>query len=589
MSFWKIFFGSLLAFVVGIFVVILFFAVIIGGIAATLSSNEPVTVKTNSVLKIDLAYEIPEQTNYSNGSGFSLSDFEPTVNPGLYSIVKSIAKAKDDANIKGIFLNFGYTGAGMATTEQIRNALLDFKKSGKFVVAYAEVYTERAYYLCSVADKVFVNPKGVIEFNGINAQYTFFKNLLDKIGVEPQIFYAGKFKSATEPFRLDSMSAPNKLMTKTLIDDIHDHVMQKISESRNLPIAMLDSVNDNFLVQSANDAVKYKIADSTYFTDQVQSFIKKQLKIEEKDKISYVTLENYVNAPSKTTSSVDDGKIAILFAQGDIVSGIGDEDNIGSTKYVNLLRKLRDDDNIKAIVFRVNSPGGSALASDVIAREVELTVKKKPVVVSMGDYAASGGYYISAFATKIIAQPNTLTGSIGVFGILPNMQKLFEDKLGINFDNVQTGKYSDLGVPTRALRPDEKIIIQNGVDSIYKDFKMVVMKGRNLDGAIVDSIAQGRVWTGTQGLKLGLVDTLGGIDEAIAMAAKISKQSKYRIVQYPEVDNKWYEIMKAFADNKETSAMKQQLGIYYPMYQDLKTLSQMNGVQARMMVGVKIE
>jgi len=366
--------------------------------------------------------------------------------------------------------------------------------------------------------------------------------------------------------------------------------MEKISTSRNVSLQQLDSVNDNFLVHTANDAVKYKIADSTYFVDQVQSYMKKQLHMQEKDKINFVTLEKYIQVPGKSSGgSVDDDKIALLIAQGDIVDGKGEDDNIGSSKYVDLLRKLREDDKVKAIVFRVNSPGGSALASDVIAREVELTAKKKPVVVSMGDYAASGGYYISAYATKIIAQPNTLTGSIGVFGILPNLQKLFKDKLGITFDNVETGKYSDFAVPSRPLRDDEKKIIQDGVDTIYSEFKETVEHGRNIPGATVDSIAQGRVWTGTQGLKLGLVDTLGGIDEAISMAVRLAHSSKYRVVEYPEVNKHWYDLLQIFSDDKTTQAIHSQLGIYYPMYEQLKELSEMNGVQARMPFMLKIE
>ena len=585
MSFWKIFFGSMLGFIVGAVVLFFISLIILSGIVASFSAEEPVTVKANSILSLDLDYEIPEQTTYEPISLFSLSDFEPTQNPGLYDIVKSIQKAATDDNIKGIYLNFGYAGGGLATIEQLRKALNDFKKSGKFVVAYSEVYTERAYYLSSVADKVFVNPKGEIEFNGINAQYTFYKHLLDKIGVEPQIFYAGKFKSATEPFRLDSMSAPNKLMTRSMLDDIHSRMMENIAVSRKSAAQQIDSVNNNFLVRSASDAVKYGIADSTFFIDQVQDYFRNQLHIGAKDKISFVTLQKYMKVlDKKASASVNDDKIALLFAQGDIVSGRGGDDNIGSSKYVEQLRKLRDDDNVKAIVFRVNSPGGSALASDVIAREVELTAKKKPVVVSMGDYAASGGYYISAYATKIIAQPSTLTGSIGVFGILPNMQKLIEDKLGITFDNVETGKYSDLGVPSRPLRADEKMIIQDGVDTIYAQFKATVVAGRKLDGAAVDSLAQGRVWTGAQALKLGLVDTLGGIDEAIAMAARLAHSTKYRITTYPQIDNEWYQILEMFSENKKTQAIKSQLGIYFPMYENLKNLSEMNGVQARMVL-----
>ncbi|MEO5673179.1 MAG: signal peptide peptidase SppA [Chitinophagales bacterium] len=583
MSFWKIFFGSLLGFLAGLMLVVIFFIIIIGGIVATFSNQEPVSVKEKSILSLDLDYQIPEQSNYEPFTVFSLRDFGATLNPGVHDIVKNIRKAKEDSNIGGIYLQFGYAGGGMATTEQIRNALIDFKKSGKFIVSYAEVYTERTYYLCSVADKVFVNPKGAIEFNGMNVQYTFFKHLLDKIGVEPQIFYDGKFKSATEPFRLDSMSTPNKMMTRAMIEDIHQHIMKNISESRSIPLVQLDSVNDNFLVHNANEAVKYKLADSAFFVDQVQGYMKRKLNIGDEDKISFIKLGKYMKVKDdKSGISLDDDKIAYLIAQGDIVDGKGSDDNIGSSKYVELLRKLREDDKIKAIVLRVNSGGGSALASDVIAREVALTVKKKPVVVSMGDYAASGGYYISAFATKIVAQPNTLTGSIGVFGILPNLQELFEDKLGINFDNVQTGRYSDFGVPTRPLREDEKKIIQNEIDTIYSQFKETVAKGRNIEAAMVDSIAQGRVWTGSQGLELGLVDTLGGIGEAFSLAARLAHLSKYRILEYPELDQEWYQLLAKFSDNKSTQALREQLGIYYPMYNELRELSQMSGIQARM-------
>jgi protease-4 len=426
MSFWKIFFGSLTAFVVGTVLLFLLMIMFIAGIASLFSNNEPTTTKENSILSLNLSYEIPEQTTYQPFSDFSFTDFEPSISPGLYDILKNIEKAKDDDNIKGIYLTFGYIGAGMATTDQVRNALVDFKKSGKFVVAYTELYTEKAYYLCSVADKVIVNPKGVVEFNGTNAQYVFFKRLLDKIGVQPQVFYDGKFKSATEPFRLDSMSKENELMTFELINDIHKRLIQNVSESRNLGVELTDSINNNMLVQNARDAKTYGLVDEVWFDDQVRDYFKQQLKLEKKDKINFVTLSKYMKvAGKKKDGTTGTDKIAVLFAAGDIVDGRGDDDNIGSAKYIEQLRKLREDEKVKAIVFRVNSGGGSALASDIIAREVELTAKEKPVVISMGDYAASGGYYIAALATKIVAEPNTLTGSIGVFGILPNMQKLF--------------------------------------------------------------------------------------------------------------------------------------------------------------------
>jgi protease-4 len=388
----------------------------------------------------------------------------------------------------------------MANTEQLRNALLDFKKSGKFIIAYAELYSEKAYYLCSVADKVVVNPKGVVEFNGMSAQYMFFKGLLDKVGIEAQVFYDGKFKSATEPFRLDSMSKENELMTHVLLNDVQDKVMNTIAASRKIERTQLDSISNNLLVQNSWDAKKYNLVDEVWFEDEVRDYLKTQLELKESDKIEQVTLGKYLSVPgNKEEVTLQTDRIAILFAAGDIVDGKGDDNNVGAEKYTKQLRKLREDEKVKAIVLRVNSPGGSALASDVIAREVALTVAKKPVVVSMGDYAASGGYYIAANASKIVAQPNTLTGSIGVFGIFPNMQKLFEDKLGITFDGVTTGKYSDFGDVSRPMRPDEKLIVQRGVDSIYSNFKAVVVNGRKLSPELVDTIAQGTRMDGKSG------------------------------------------------------------------------------------------
>lgn len=580
MSFWKVFFGALLAFVVGTILVTVISLLLLFGIVATFTSEEAVTVKANSVLTLNLDYDIPEQTVYRPYFGFPFNEFRSEMNPGVYDIVKNIQKAKEDDNIKGIYLRFGFMGGNMATTEQIRTALADFKASGKFVIAYSELYSERAYYLCSVADEVFVNPKGGIEFNGLNARYTFFKRLLDKVGVEPQVFYDGKFKTATEPFRLDSMSAENEMMTRALLDDVYGHMIGNIAVSRKMTAPALDSINDRFLIHTAYDAVRYGIADSTFFVDQVYAHLRQRLGIGKDDKISFISLSHYLTVPGKKSEAAD--RIAILFAQGDIVDGNGDEDNIGSGKYVSELRKLREDDKVKAIVLRVNSPGGSALASDVIAREVQITAKEKPVVVSMGDYAASGGYYISAFASKIVAQPNTLTGSIGVFGILPNMQKLFEEKMGLRFDQVKTGDYSDFPTVTRALREDEKKLFQDGVDSIYAQFKATVAEGRKIDAAMVDSIAQGRVWTGSQALRFGLVDTLGGIDEAINMAARLANTDSYRIVQYPQQDQQWTQVMKLFSDDDNTEILKRNLGLLYPMYDELSELAKLQGVQARM-------
>ncbi len=589
MSFWKNFFSSLLAFIVGAILFLFILIAMIAGLVSSIGNQAPATVKSNSILRLDLGYEIPEQTSYIPFQEFSFADFEPAVAPGVYDIIRNIKKAKTDPAIKGIYLNSGYIGTGMANTEQIRNALLDFKSSGKFIVAYAEVYSEKAYYLSCVADKVVVNPKGVVEFNGMSAQYMFFKGLLEKVGIEAQVFYDGKFKSATEPFRLDSMSKENELMTQVLLQDVQGKLMSNIAASRKIGRAQLDSISDNLLVQNSWDAKKYNLVDEVWFEDEVRDYFKAQLELGATDKIEMVTLGKYLGVPgNKEEVTLQTDRIALLFAAGDIVDGKGDENNVGAEKYTAQLRKLREDEKVKAIVLRVNSPGGSALASDVIAREVALTAAKKPVVVSMGDYAASGGYYIAANASKIVAQPNTLTGSIGVFGIYPNMQKLFEDKLGITFDGVTTGKYSDFGDFSRPMRPDEKLIVQRGVDSIYSNFKSTVVKGRKLNPALVDTIAQGRVWTGSQALAFGLIDTLGGLEDAIAMAAGLAEIDKYRLVEYPEQDKELFEFMSLFSDEKERSAIREKLGPFYAVYEQVQVLAGLQGIQARMPVMIEI-
>ncbi|MBA3648769.1 MAG: signal peptide peptidase SppA [Chitinophagales bacterium] len=589
MSFWKIFFGSLLGVIVGIFLLVLISGIIISGIVSTFSKEETVSVKSNSVLEMTLDYEIPEQTDYQPFAGFSFTDFQPTVSPGLYDILKTIKKAKGDADIKGIYLNSGFVNAGMATIDQIRNALIDFRKSGKFVIAYTEVSTEKTYYLNSVADKIYVNPKGAIEFNGISVRYPFYKEMLQKLGVETQVFYDGKFKTATEPYRLDSMSKENKLMTSVLINDIQNRIINNIAVSRNIDPMRLDSINKNLAVRNTHDAKRYNLVDGEKFEDEVFDDIKMRLHIGQKDKITFIPLAKYMKAPGTENNGAGTDRIAVLFAAGDIVDGKGGDDYIGSSKYAEQLQKLRDDNNVKAVVLRVNSPGGSSLASDVIAHEVELTKLKKPVVISMGDYAASGGYYISALASKIVAQPNTLTGSIGVFAIFPNFQKLCKDKLGITVDGVSTGKYSDFPNLNRPLRADEKLIIQNEVDTIYDQFKSIVVRGRNIDRAKVDSIAQGRVWTGVQGLQLGLVDTLGGLDDAIKIAAHLAHLASYRISEYPEKKNAWYQFAKMVTESRETKVLKEKLGTYYPMVNQLKSLMSMKGIQARLPSLIEIE
>jgi len=541
-------------------------------------------------LRLDLSYEMPEKTDDNPFRDFSFTDFQLNTKLGLNDVLANIKKAKDDDRIKGIFLDFGSFPNGAGTAEQIRAALEDFKSGGKWVVAYSDLMTQKAYYVASVADKIYVNPKGLVEFRGLNAQIMFFKNMLDKIGVEPQVFYVGKFKTATEPFRYDKMSEPNRAMTLDLISNIQNHYVQQIAASRKLDVAMVDSIADNLLVKFPSDAVRHKLIDAAYYRDQVIDDMKGRIAIKSDEDLEFITLGKFNDVAAKNKPSLKEPKIAILYAAGDIVDGKGDDGEIGSITLAKHLEKLRDDEKVKAVVFRVNSGGGSALASDVIWRAVGRVKEKKPIVVTMGDYAASGGYYISANASSIVALPNTLTGSIGVFGILPNAQKLMNEKLGITFDNVKTGKHSDLGSLVRPVSSEEALIIQSGVDSVYTDFISVVSRGRNIALNMVDSIAQGRVWTGAQALQLGLVDTLGDLNTAIGIAARLAKLDSYRTAVYPEPDeDDWKQMIKAFKDNEEDEAVRAHLGILYPYFQQLKTLTTVKGVQMRMPYSVLID
>ena len=586
MNFLKMMLASMAGFFLSYILLILLFCVIVAAIVGAASGSKDFSVGANSVLQLNLNYEIPEKTDYNPFKDFTLfGKFEPHLNLGLIDILKNIKQAKSDPNIRGIYLNTGGFPNGAVTAQEIRKALIDFRNSGKFVIAYAEVFTQKAYYLASAADKIYVNPSGEVEFKGIAASISFYKELLKKIGVEVQVFYDGRFKTATEPFRNDSMSTANKLMTTELITNIWNNYLSEIALSRHMEVSTLDSIADNLLVRDANTAVTNELIDGAKFEDEVLGEISDKLKQDHKKKISFVSLNQYDNSHPDASISFSENKIAVVYAAGDIVDGKGDDNNIGSDNFRDILSKLRKDENVKAVVLRVNSPGGSALASDVIWREVDLIRKTKPIVVSMGDYAASGGYFISCAATKIFSEANTLTGSIGVFGMYPNTQHLMEDKLGIYTDGVKTNHFADMGDITRPVRDDERLIIQAGVDSIYSQFKHRVADGRHLELSIVDSIAQGRVWTGKQAIDLGLVDSIGGLQEAIHAAMMLAKIQKNdcRIVNYPEPDSQMKQISEIFnSQEKINDALHEQLGVYADYMQTLLQLKNFTGVQARM-------
>lgn len=574
----KQFFKFVLATIVGVFLITLIMVFVVIGIVFAASGDKDVEVEANSVLHMAFTTPITERTPNNPLAGLSFLGLNSDKSTGLNDILANIKKAKTDTNIKGIFLDESYMSSGQATTEEIRNALIDFKKSGKFIIAYSEVYTQGFYYLASVADKVYMNPKGIFEFNGFNQQVTFLKGALDKLGVEVQIIKVGTYKSAVEPFFLTKMSDPNRLQVTSYLGSLYDHFLTGISKSRGISKDSLFSYANNGRVQFPEDAVKFKLLDGLKYKDEILDDLRKRTGKGTKEDITSVDLDDYTKSKADNKSDDDassKNRIAIVYASGEITGGEGDDNTIGSERISKAIRKARLDSKVKAVVLRVNSPGGSSLASDVIWREVALTKKVKPIIVSMGDYAASGGYYISCAADSIFAEPNTITGSIGIFAILPNMQKLLNDKLGVTFDGVKTGKYADLGDVSRPLTPEERAILQNNVNHGYDDFTKAVAAGRGKTQAYINSIGQGRVWTGSQAIKIGLVDRLGNINDAIASAAKKAKIKNYNLVSYPEQKSFLKQLDGSVTDQMRTKMMKSELGENYRVYEQVKGITQM--------------
>ncbi|RAJ81833.1 protease-4 [Chitinophaga dinghuensis] len=583
MRFFKVFFAAFLALIVFTGIGFIILLVMIG----RAMTPEKVTLSPNSVLVLETSQAYMEQELVNPLSAF-LGDNAPNV-PGLYQTVRLIENAADDDNIKGIYLKVNGNSSGFATNEELRTALKKFRQSGKFVYAYGEVMGQQEFYLATAADKVYLNPKGGIDFNGFSSQIMFLKGTLDRLEIKPEIFYCGKFKSATEPLRETQMTDANKAQTTQFLGELYGNFLTGIAASRKLDTATLHQYANEAMIQEPGDALKYKLVDGLKYDDEVQSEIKGRLNIKGDEKINYVTLSKY-NSATNLSNGSSDNKIALVYAQGDIVSGDSEKENtIASDNYIRDIRKAREDKNVKAIVLRVNSGGGSALASEVIWRELSLARKSKPVIVSMGDYAASGGYYISCMADSIFAEPNTLTGSIGVFGVMFNMQDFFKNKLGVTFDGVKTAQYADLGTMGRPMTDAEKRLIQNGVDSTYSTFKGRVVAGRKLNPVIVDSIAQGHVWSGIQAVKLGLVDRIGGIDDALASAAKMAKLSNYRLAEYPEGKPSLSRALKTVSNNVRAQMVKKELGDTYDTWEQVKKVKEMHGqIQTRMPFEYKI-
>ncbi len=585
-QFFKFMFASILGVIIGSFLLVFILIGIISALASGGSKKE-FSLAENSVFELDINYSIPERTLNNPFEGLNLGGISQPKAVGLQDILSSIQKAKNDGNIKGILLKAEISPNSYAVLEEIRNELINFKKSGKFIVAYGEYMDEHAYYVASIADKIYLHPAGELLLNGFSQQVVYLKGMFDKIGVEPQLIRHGKYKSAGEPLIADKMSAENRQQIEAYMGNLYKHFIAQIAKARKINEGDLNSIVNELKVRSAKDAVTLKVVDGLKYRDEVEADIKKKLSLEESAKISFVNLGKMNKVKGNT--SISDNKIAVVYCVGDIMSGSGDDETIGSDRIAETIKKVREDDSYKALVIRVNSPGGSALASDVIWREITLCKKKKPVIVSMGAVAASGGYYIAAPADVIVAQPNTITGSIGVFGLMVNAKELLNNKLGVKIETVKFGEFSDLGSPDRPLTPAEKQVVQNAIDRVYTDFVKRVADGRKLTEAQVDSIAQGRVWSGIEAKQIGLVDEFGGLDRAIEIAVKKAKLSEHRVVSLPELKDPLEELFKTMSGEASAYFMKQELGSNYQQYLEAKKALQYQGIQVRMPFTVDVE
>ena len=578
----KDFFKSVLANLVALILYSVVFFILFAGIAGVVAAfgdkSEP--VKPNSVLHLSFKSEISDRANNS----FSLTSLTGGLQQGvgLNDILECIGRAKTDDNIKCIFIDNSDIPANLATIDEIRKALVDFKESGKPIYAYADNMSQGVYYLASVADKIGLNPTGNMLLRGLQAQVMFYKGALDKLGVDVQVFRHGKFKSAVEPYILSGMSAENRLQYQAMLDAMWGAYLQNVGAARNISAERLFQIADNGLAYEPQAAKKEGLIAEVIYRDEMLNELVAMTDVESIDKLHLVSVGKYAKA--KPFMMQADKKIAVIYASGEIntqSSGYGEQE-ITEKPYVKVLREVRADSSIKAVVLRVNSPGGSAQVSDNIWHEVELTKQVKPVVVSMGDYAASGGYYISCPASYIMAGEYTLTGSIGVFGLGLNLQKLMSNRLGLNVETVKTNKISDIGSAYRPMTTAEREIMQGEVEKIYSTFVSRVSTGRNLSTELVDSIGQGRVWCGVDALRLHLIDAYGGLTDAIAKAAEMSGTEKYTVVDYPKQEDGFEAMMKILTDEVSTRKIVNELGEFAESAKFIKSLIGSQGVQARL-------
>jgi protease-4 len=578
-NFFKIFFPSFVAGLLLLILTIVFVIVLIG--SALSKSEEPVSVDSNSILKLSLNKPIVDRSNDNTLSKFNFGSFGMDETIGLDKLLIYIDKAATDSNIKGIYLDVTTVAAGWATVDEIRNALIKFRKSGKFIISYSDIYDQKAYYLASVANKVCISPQGIMLVNGLASGRMFFKKALDKLGIEAVVIRHGKFKSYVEPYILDKMSDENRLQTMTYLNSIWKHVLTGIATERKIDADSLNLLVNEMAIRNPETAVKYRLVDSLMYKDEILTHLA-NLSGNTGGEPKFISFERYAQtAAPRTSEGLAHNKIAVVYFSGEIVIGEGNEENIGADRFCKALREARADSSIKAVVIRVNSGGGSALASESIWREVALTRKVKPVIASFGDVAASGGYYLAAEADTILASPVTITGSIGVFGLLVNTEKLMSEKLGINYDVAKTNPHADLGNPMRKMSDQEKEVLQQNVESMYTTFVKRVSDGRKLTTTYVDSIGQGRVWAGSNALSLKLIDGYAGLDSAIRIAAHRAKITDFRTVALPKQKDPLEELMKKLSGEPSEKALKVALGEWYSTYTQLQSAAKQNGIYAR--------
>jgi protease-4 len=579
----KSFLKITLASILGVFISLLLVFLLLIGIISAASSEKPLTVEPHTVLLANFDLPVVDRDPENPYADFNFMNFNGG-KMGLNKILENIEKASKDENIDGIYMNLTSISAGAASIEEIRNALIKFKESGKFLIAHADYYTQGTYYLASVADSIYLTPTGELQWLGLSAEPLFFKRALDKLGIEAQIIRAGEYKAAAESFMYESLSKENRAQISAYTSSIWGTLVKNISSSRNLDSGELNRLADQMVVSNAEAALEYKFVDGLKYFDEILSDLKTLTATDQKKDLNAVTLKKYTKAPKKRgeKKGLSKDKIAVIYAGGMIVTGNGSDNNMGADKLAKTIREARRDSSIKAIVLRVNSGGGSALASEIIWREVKLASEAKPLIASLGDVAASGGYYIVAPARKIIASPNTITGSIGVIGILPNVKEFMNDKLGITSDVVNTNSHSDLGSIFRPLDPGETAMIQKEVLGIYKNFISRVSEGRNLSIEQVDKIGRGHVYTALDAKEIGLVDDFGGLNTAIEIAATEAKLVDYRTVDYPKLDDPFDAFIKQFTEDVKIKIIQNDLGIDYKYYKQLQTVKSMLGIQAIM-------